>query len=174
MEILQLCKLSSRKRSSFWRLCLYFGAALFGCGRFGYSYTIVTISTAAPQGLERSFLAATTNQFLATVTANPLAANTYAVKLFAPNPAYNAPPSTLEQALSLGSTIYVYGWADGQSYQQHVHHNLVETYMVNCSTPIGFATSTWDISTCQAVTGAIDEAIFQESLSTPTVVPGGF
>lgn len=130
-----------------------------------------TQETAASPQLEKQFLAATTNQFLATLIPNPLAANTYTLKLLGLNPSFNAPPTTLEQALSLGSTLYVYGFASGMNYQQHVHNNLVETYEVNCSTPIGSSTSTWDIGTCQAVTGAIDNAIFQESLSTPTVLP---
>lgn len=146
-----------------------------------WSYTVVTLSTAAPQGLENTFIASTTNQFAASLFVNPLASNTYGIKLFGPNPSYNAPeppPSNLEQALSLGATVYVYGFANGMRYQQNSDNNLVESFDVKCSSvPIGFSTATWSTGTCHAVAEAIDSAVFQESLSTPTVIPptaGGF
>lgn len=142
--------------------------------RAAEAHTVVDISTAAPAGLEEQFLAATTAQFLGKVTKNPLASHTYAAVLFGPNPSYNAPgapPTTLEQALSLGATVYVYGWVEGMEYQQRAHNALVESFEVNCSTPIP-TIETWDPATCVAITGAIDAAIFQESLSTPTFIPG--
>lgn len=145
----------------------------FFCGNAG-AFTQVTISTAAPAGLEEQFLSATTAQWLGTVKKNPLASHTYSLILYGPNPAYKAPSLTLEQALSLGSTIYVYGFGDGQSYNQHVERNLVESFSLNCSTPLPNV-SAWDSETCHAVIGAIDAAIYEQSLSTPTAIPpGGF
>lgn len=147
----------------------------FAFCQISFAFTQVTISTGAPQGTEASFLSATSNQFQVAIQANPLAANTYSMKIYGPNPNYQAPPappSTLEEALSLGSTVYVYGFVDGQTYNQGVSHNIVESFEVDCSTPMPNVPN-WDETTCEAVTGAIDDAIFQESLSTPTVIPPG-
>lgn len=48
----------------------------------GGTFTTVTVSTSAPVDLEASFISQTTSQFDARATANPLAANTYTIKLF--------------------------------------------------------------------------------------------
>lgn len=146
-----------------------------------FCFTQVIISTEAPAGIETTFIAATTNQFRADYFKNPLASNTYSLKIRGVNPNYNAPsppPSTLEEALSLGATVYVYGFSNGMNYEQRVDMDLVIGFEVNCSTPIGVSTATWDTNTCYAITGAIDSALYELSLSTPIVIPptliGGF
>lgn len=141
----------------------------------GHAFTQVTISTAAPVGLEADFIQKTTSQFTADYFKNPLASNTYSLKLKGLNPNYNAPPpppSTLEQALSLGATVYTYGFRDGLGYQQGVDIGIVQGFEVKCTTPIGFSTATWDTDTCYAITGAINSTLYQLSLSTPTLIPG--
>src|SRR5882724_8046489 len=49
----------------------------FLCARECNAYTTVTISTAAPVGLEKKFIAQTTTQFQSSLFVNPLASNTY-------------------------------------------------------------------------------------------------
>lgn len=139
------------------------------------AYMVVTTSTAAPQGFAASVIQALTSQFTATVTPNPFAANTYSIVLFSPNPGYQQPVSDqdlLNALVAVSSNDYVYGFANGQNYDQRVQDNLVESFEVNCSTPM-VGVANWDQSTCEAVTEAIDGAIFEESLSTPTVIPLG-
>lgn len=136
----------------------------------------IQISTSAPAGFEQTFLSAMQAQFNVKVISNPLASNTYAITVYGLNPSYNAPedpPSTLQQALALGATVYAYGFANGQSYNQFDNRNIVEGFGLLCPTPVNNL-FTWDPQTCYAVTSEIDNAIFQESLSTPTVIPGGF
>lgn len=143
--------------------------------RTAQSFTNVIIATNAPVGIEQAFIQATTNQYQTDYFKNPLASNTYKLTIHGFNPSYQPPPTTLEQALSLGATVFIYGWRDGAGYQQHVSQNLVESFEVNCSTPIGFSTKTWDNNTCLAVTIAINKALYDLSLSTPPIIPpGGF
>lgn len=171
------CEVLSKLSLSLWKTFRKYSAFstcafLICAGRSNVqAYTTVLISTAASSTLETQFLASTTNQYLGTITSNPFASNTYTLKLFGPNPSYNPPPTTLEQALSLGSTVYAYGFAAGQNYDQKVQVNLVNSFSLNCSTPMANVPS-WDPATCQAITGAIINDLYQESLSTPTVIPG--
>lgn len=156
--------------------CVTSSVLFLGLVGWTQAYTVVTTSSSAQPGLEASFIAATTAQFQAVVTSNPLASNTYSVKLISVNPNYNAPeppPSNLDQALSLGATVYAYGFGAGQGYDQHVQLGIVGSFALNCSTPMANV-PTYDTATCQAVTGAISNAIYQQSLSTPVVVGGGF
>lgn len=140
------------------------------------------MSSAAPAGFEQTFIAAMKAQFNVKVVTNPLVANTYGITVYGPNPLYNPPISNAQllQQLDLDaqymatvdSYTYVYGFADGQTYNQHDNRDIVEGFELNCSTPLA-SVPTWDSETCVSVTLAIDNAIYQESLSTPTVV-GGF
>jgi hypothetical protein len=139
-------------------------------------YNIVQMSTAAPVGTQQSFLALTTNNFQATVLANPLAANTNTIKIFGPNP--NAPgiPTTLDQALALGATVYVYGFANGMSYQQKAEIGCVSMIDNLCSSATNFSlsqtsTATFNMPTCRDVAGTILLQLYQMSLSTPTIIP---
>ena len=137
-------------------------------------YNIVQMSTAAPTGTEDAFLAALEAQFIAGVTANPLASNTYSIKLYGPNPTYQAPappPTTLEQALSLGATVYVYGFADGQAYERKHDLDTVGHYDFNCSSPTFFGLVTIDTTTCFTIMGQLANDIYTQNFSTPTVIP---
>lgn len=164
----------AKKTISWLALSSLFSLAGWTAAYADSGYNVVQMSTAAPAGTETSFLSAVQNQFIAGVTANPLASNTYSIKLYGPNPAYTAPappPTTLDQALSLGATVYLYGYRDGAGYEEHTDADIVNSFAVNCSTPIS-GVPTFDIPTCQAVAGAIDEAIFQQYNSTVPVVQG--
>lgn len=136
----------------------------------GYNVVITT----SPD-VEASFLASTTAQFQGIVNPNPLASNTYSINLFGANPSYNPPPTTIQQALSLGATVYLYGWVDGQHYERVHDIGIVGAYAVNCSSPTVFtlhqtSTSTFDTATCQDALGMAYQIIYQQEFSTPTVV----
>lgn len=172
-----------------------FAIALYSCCCLAFLWTgtakasdfaQVTVSTAAPAGLIDQWLGDTTAKYLANVVTNPFSPRTYAVTLIGPNPAYNPPPTTLEQALSLGATVYLYGWGNGIDYQRwhtlgHFNNMLVrnQDYMVNCSTmsaPFwnGLQVSTMtnqvvsiDSTTCSVILSAIYNDTYQEFFSTP-------
>jgi hypothetical protein len=143
------------------------------------AFTQVVISTGAPSGLETQFISATTSQFSASVFKNPLAANTYGVTLYGFNPNYQAPPappSTLQTALSLGATVYVYGFGDGMSYNQKVAQNLVGYLGMLCGSATNYqlvqtSSTTFDRSTCQDVVGTIIGQFTLLSSSVPTPIP---
>ena len=104
----------ARHRMRFFPKVTVFALVLAGVllsARNSGAYTQVQISTGAPTGIEENFIAATTAQFTGKVIKNPLAAHTYSLILYGLNPSYQAPeppPTNLEQALSLGATVYVY------------------------------------------------------------------
>ena len=164
-----------------------------GLVSWSQAYTVVTVSTAAPQGLEQSFLDATTNQFLATLFKNPLASNTWSVKLFDVNPNYNThnpPPTTLEQALSLGATVYLYGFMNGIQDERDRDLSWFTApigalgwnnggFLVNCSSPTwwnGVQQSSMtqqlvsiDSTTCNAVLVGVYNTIWNQNFGIQTV-----
>lgn len=161
----------------YWRLIVFCSCLLIA--PIVSAYTVVTVSTMTTEATETSFLAATTTQFNAVVTKNPLASNTYTLKLYGLNPNYNAPPpppTTLQQALSLGSTVYLYGWNDGSDYQSFTDDKIANGFFVQCSSPSVFgtygSTTTWDMTTCQTALNAVYESMFQLHDSSVTTVPG--
>lgn len=140
------------------------------------AYTVVTISTSAPAGTETSFIATTTNTYQATVSTNPFFANTFSMVIYGPNPSYNPPPTNadlLNNIVTVDSFTYVYGWADGASYQQYRDANAAGDFIVNCDSPT-YWSAPIDTTTCYAVLGIMENFIYEESLSTPTTVPGNF
>jgi hypothetical protein len=144
-----------------------------------HAYEVVQISTGAPAGIEQTLLAAVTTQFNAVVKPNPLAANTYNVMIYGKNPNYNAPPappSTLQDSLSLGATVYVFGYADGRDNERCQDLSYISGYLVNCSSPSYFQASTatfvWSSATCNTALGFVSNFIYNQSYSTPTVIWG--
>lgn len=91
---------NKRKQSkTFTEACIaIFGATLLCVARAG-AYTVVTSTDPA---LEKQFLASTTYYFQATVSANPLASNTYAIKLLGPGQAKDLLGGPLTDCLSQG------------------------------------------------------------------------
>lgn len=143
------------------------------------AYSVVTISTSAPVGIEGQFLAATAAQFNTAIVPNPFFPNTFAVQLFGLNPLYQAPsppPTTLQDALSLGATVYVYGFANGMTYQQQVSQGIVGNFGNLCAYPTSFMlaetnSGNFDKGTCLDTITTIMNAFFNLSVSTPTVLP---
>jgi len=156
--------------------------------RTGFSYTVVTVSTGAPAGLEQSFIAATTAQFTGAVFSNPFFANTNQILLYAPNPGYLKPVSNqdlLNALVTVDSTTYVYGWGagtDSERWRDLGAFTASNGYLVNCSSvpywnTLQVSTTTnqlvaIDTATCQAVLSGVYNAIYQQFFSTPTVVNG--
>lgn len=176
LACLGVCKNKVPMRRSLWGFRAIAASAVLVCAQGSnlQAYTTVLISSAAPSGLETQFLASATNQYVGTITPNPLASNTYTLKLFGSNPNYNAPPTpptTLKQALSLGSTVYLYGYRDGAGYEEHVDNGIAQGFSINCSTPMPNV-PTWDAVTCAAVSTEIANEIFNQYASTVPVVPG--
>jgi hypothetical protein len=170
-------RLFMRNLSHHWRIANMAAGILAFSSVAGQAYTVVTISTGAPTNLEKQFLASTTAQFQGLVTPNPSASNTYALKLFGLNPNYKASaPLTLEQSLFLGATVYVYGFANGMTYQQQVEEGSIGTLGNLCDSATAFmllqaSPASFDRSTCQDVIATIMNQLFQMSLSTPSVIP---
>lgn len=151
-----------------------------------HGYTIVVVSTGAPTGIESQMIAAMANQFNIKVVPNPLASNTYAITLYGTNPNFNPPVSQADllkqidldaqYMATVDTSTFIYGFADGMSYQQRQEENTVGSYAINCSTPTLFnllqtSTSTFDKNTCSDVLGTINYQLYEQSLSTPTVIP---
>jgi hypothetical protein len=135
-------------------------------------YNVVTTTDAAT---ETTFLSATTAQFAANVIINPFVPGTYQINLFGPNPLFNPLPTTLQQALSLGSTVYAYGWASGVNYQQTQEESFIGAMGNLCGSATNYNltqtnSSTFDNATCQDVIGTIENQLFEESLSTVPVL----
>jgi hypothetical protein len=152
------------------------------------AYTVVTISTAAPAGLEKTFLTATTSQFLANVVPNPFASNTYSAVLFGLNPNYVAPgqlvpsaPCQLDQDISslvqASTWTYIYGWRDGATYLEQSEIGVVATMGNLCQNATNFAlisatTSTWNKATCLDTINAFLNQLYAVNTGTPTVILG--
>lgn len=153
--------------------------AMGGLSEQASAFTQVLVSTAAPVGIEQQFLASTTNQYLSQLIVNPLAANTYQLKILGLNPTYNPPPSNtslLSTIIQLSTQSFGYGFADGMTYQQNAEEGVVGVQGNLCASATFFvltqtSTKTFDRSTCQDVIATIETQLFQMSLSTPTVFP---
>lgn len=159
------------------KLPLTFVALAFLATQSASAYSVVQLSTGVPTSIETQFIAATTTQFNAFVTKNPFVSNTYSIKIYGTNPSYNQPLTAQQVIDSFLKQDYIYGFADGMTYQQQMEEGLVGGYENNCSTPTLFnleqtSTDTWDSKTCGDALGTIEYWLFQQSLSTPTVIPG--
>ena len=133
----------------------------------GHAYTVTQTSTAAPAGIEAQWVAysaSTASPYLFNVQANPFFQNTWNMELLGPNPNYNPQtpaPTTLEAALSLGATVYVYGFANGESNQQNIDIQMLNGFMASCSTD----------TLCQQVISSATATIYNLDLSTPVPIP---
>jgi hypothetical protein len=165
---------SSGFKARLWTIGLLCSIAL--CAR-AEAYTVVT--STAPATLEQALIAQIQNQFVATVFVNPLVPNTWQIKLLGVNPNYN-PLVTNQQMLDatvlMSTTNFVYGFADGMTYQQKVQEGSVGFLGNLCATATYFnliqtSSKTFDRSTCQDVITTIEDALFELSLSTPTPIP---
>lgn len=151
-----------------------------------HAFTTVTLAPGTPENIETQFITATTNQFQATVLTNPFFPNTFQITIQATNPKYD-PPVTQIQLLQeidqmgayeamVDSNTYIFGFADGMTYQQTSEEAVVGHFGNLCNSPTSYnliqtGTSTFDPATCADVIGTIDAQLFAMSLSTPPVIP---
>jgi hypothetical protein len=146
------------------------------------AFTQVTVSSSAPAGFEVNWLQDNAARYNFKIDTNTFVGNTYTAILYGTNPSYNPQPTNMDllnAIVTVDSWTYVAGWANGESYQQFTDGNIIDSYLVNCSTPTLFllnqtSSTTFDPATCQDVLSTISDIIFNESASTPTVVPGNF
>lgn len=166
-------------RKLYRRILVCAGFCLIANARHLYAYTVITLSGNVPEAVETQLIASTTNQFQSTLFVNPLASNTYQIKLLGVNPNYNPPPTNkdlLNVITTISTQTYVYGFVDGMTYQQGIAEgaagrlenlcNSATNYALQATTP-----QTFDSKTCFDVLSTFLTTLFQMSLSTPTVIP---
>jgi hypothetical protein len=104
------CKtLQSQAKVSAWTTAL-----LFCLSGWAQAYTVVTSTNPA---LEKELICAATTQFSASLFVNPLASNTYQIKLLGESTTYNPAPSNadlLNAVVTVDSYTYVYGFVAGE------------------------------------------------------------
>lgn len=180
---------------SLWNSCLYARKAF-------YVGAISAISFMALQGhalaatyavnvnlpsaiLQKDFVAGTTTQYLGTLTPSAFFPNTYNLTITGHNPNYVPPASStptvgandlLQALVSISSSTYPYGWADGEDYAHFVDLKDVVGFQVLCSSTPAFAmygsTDTWNEQTCRTALKAVHDDIYSIRNGTVTVVPG--
>lgn len=153
------------------------------CGMQASAYTVIQ----GPPTLESGLIASATNQYNATLTANPFFPGTYQIQLISTNAAYNPPVTNqalLNALVSVSTQNYVYGWADGIDWQRwhtlgffNNQFDSSRNYVVNCSSPsywnsLQVSTSAFplvsiDSTTCMAILSGVYNDIYNEFFSTP-------
>lgn len=134
-------------------LLIAFGMVFAGSNG-AQAYTVVTSTSPA---LEKTFLAATTMQFPASqLIANPLASNTYQLKLLGPGVAIGS------SGFPIDGCGYVYGFAAGQQYERNHDINLINSHHFDCG----------DNAACLSAINSAVVDIYTQNYSTPTVIPG--
>ena len=145
----------------------------------GYNVVVTTDPVS-----ESAFLSNVGSQLLSSIVPNPFVANTYQIGLFGINPNYNPPITNaqlLQSLVAIGSSTYVYGWADGLDYERwnvlgKFNAQLIQTtdYEVNCSSPTYWGIVAIDSTTCVNMLNKIYNDVYQEFFSTPIAptVPG--
>lgn len=141
------------------------------------AFTTVTLAPGTPESIEKSFIAATTSQFQTTLFVNPLVPNTFQLTILGVNPSYS-PSLTAQQVLNtFAENDFIFGFQDGMVYQQTMEENMIAgRYGVSCSTPTAFnlvrtSSQNFDANTCNDVISTVLDSLFEQSLSTPTVIP---
>lgn len=76
-----------------------------------YGYTTVSVSTAAVPNIERDFIAATTTQFKSDFYKNPLASNTFQIKLIDKNEGQSLQGNAFDSCIA-------YGFANGMDEER--------------------------------------------------------
>jgi hypothetical protein len=147
------------------------------CGSSSAQAYTTEISTNT--ALEQQFLNATAQQFDVVIASNPFFSNTYTMQLLGNNTNYNPAPTMMDllnDLVAVDTYTFVYGFADGMVYQQTSETNLVSGLESLCGSATSYnlvqtSTKTFDLGTCEDVTGTIIEQLYNMSTSTPTVIP---
>lgn len=134
------------------------GAALLGLLASVYSpcagdsgYNVVQISTAAPVGTQAAFLSAISGQFNASVVPNPLASNTYAIKIFGPQAGQQLQADSLDSCISQG-------FSDGMDSERQSEMNSIESLEIidaSSGTCAGIVVDSTTETDCQYIYGLI-------------------
>jgi hypothetical protein len=171
-----------RPRNSFIRSACAFILLSFLSPASLNAFTQVQLGPNVPESVEQNFLADTTAQWLGTLTSNAFFPNTYTFVLTGPNTAFNPPPSNIDllnAVITVDSYTYVYGWADGMSYDRASNMQLIANIEGQCASSTTFIVdgSTWntvyvDTATCRAVLNESWQQLYQLNYASPTVVPG--
>jgi hypothetical protein len=162
------------------------GILAFSCVGVQASVNIY-FAASAPPSLQNNLIAGLTTQYNAQVTLSPYFANTYTVTISSANPAGTCgattvitQPCELDQdisnmiAVSTYTGVYMFG--SGMVYQQDQQEDFVGEMNNLCGSATSYtliqsSTGTFSKATCQDVTGTIEDELFNEQLSTPTVIP---
>ena len=183
---------ASRKffRSTLFSTLLTF-ALLSGIADRATAYTVVTVGTGTPTSVETTLVSFATNYFQTTFVKNPLAANVYQITLWGLSPAYQPPvpqsvvsidtttwTTNINALTAISTWTYVYGFADGMSYQQKCEIGVIGSYGNLCSSPTNFmlinaTTATWNKATCNDLVATFINQLYSLSVSTPVVIPPG-
>lgn len=142
----------------------------------------VYLGSNVPSSMQADFIAATTTQYQTTLVPSTYFPGTYTLTILGKNPPPQCGgvvvlPCNLDQdvasIVAVTTQSYVYGFASGMNYQQHQDSIITEQFEVQCGTRSYFTTSTatWNSQTCLTALSDVDATIFQQSLSTPTVIP---
>jgi hypothetical protein len=173
---------------SSWSICAVFALCSFTClAMLSEAQATVNVyfSTSTPS-LQAEFIANATNQYDATLTPSPYFPGTYTITIKGKNPNYNPPsPSTptvnaaqlLNALVQVSSTSYPYGWVDGQRYERYNDLQMLQSYVVQCSSPTSFSlvqatTTTWNAATCGDALWNLYYVIYQQNFAVPPVIPG--
>lgn len=148
------------KKSNFQKSITY--ALLLICaGRVPLqAHTVIDPSPTAPTGLEKDFIAQTTTQFNATLFVNPLASNTYAIKLLGP----------LQKTVVGNSedACIAVGFLGGMEEERRLSIEslrFMQAIDLSSGTCAGFLVSSATAQNCQYVYNEIGNAIMQRWLA---------
>ncbi len=147
-------------------LCLAVLITFILSGRSNAFFLQVTNGAGISEAVGKELIAQTTTQFNSILTINPLASNTYTIKLLGLNPNY--------VPLNLGADavmqLQVFPYAAGMYYERSNISSLFGNFMSLCDDPGTFQMVTMDSTTCQGVLGFMDNFIITQT-SGVAVVP---
>lgn len=147
----------------------------------------VYFAASAPASLQTELIAALTSQYLVQLTPSSYFPNTYTATVTGINPSYQCGgtvtvnvPCQLDMdvnnmvAVSTYTGTYMFG--SGMVYQQDQQESFVAGMGTLCGSATSYnlirtTTTTFNTATCQDVTGTILNELYNEQLSTPTVIP---
>ena len=147
--------------------------------------TFIVVTSTAPVSVGQTLLSQISNQFNASVMANPLAANTYQIRLFDLNPNYVTSPAVVtlndlaNKLTAISTYTYVTGFASGELYERFNNAGSIGYFMGLCNNATNFYvmpgdSMTWttsiDSTTCNNVLGFMDNWIINQT-SGIAVVP---
>ena len=144
----------------------------------------VYFASSAPPALQNELIAAVTTQFPSTL-APGFFSNTWTITVSS----MNTPPpcgatvylpaqidTDVNNIVAVTTATGVYMFGSGMTYQQQQEEGLIGAMGQLCGSPTDYnlvqtTPSTFNPNTCEDVVGTLENQLFNESLSTPTVIP---